>query len=117
MEGGLHVAQQVATIPAHRRHMKRSHAGYIFSAWAGEDKLQEWTLSSKRCQEYNTNSATCCTLNVDKAKNVSVGDVTATSKPTSKKRCIRALTSEPLTLRNSYISVFDGHYRYIDEVR
>ena len=58
MEGGLVVAQHVATIVPTRSRIIRSFVGHEFSVWDGDAEVQHWSMRSSKRQHYLVSSAT-----------------------------------------------------------
>ena len=52
MEGGLVVAQHVATIVPTRSRIIRSFVGHEFSVWDGDAEVQHWSMRSSKRQHY-----------------------------------------------------------------
>jgi hypothetical protein len=56
MEGGLLVAQHLATVLPGRSRIIRSFAGHSFSMWQGDEEVQHWTMEDAKRQHYKLSS-------------------------------------------------------------
>ena len=124
MEGGLVVAQEIATIAAGRSRMMRSFSQHAFSVFDGDVELQQWTLSERPRQTYNVSSATAVDpagkqKKKKKEKEKAQEPAQQAGKEAGKKQQeeagadSRVLEGGPLVLRNSFIRTFDGVYHQL----